>query len=56
MDGEGDRQRQKRRRRAAEALGDLLPDQTRDDSGEGWGESEPERDDELRRNVPPHHG
>lgn len=47
-----------RRRRLAAALGDPLPDGTRDDSAEGWGEREnPGRDDEwFRRQVPPHHG
>jgi hypothetical protein len=47
---------QARRRRAAEALGDLLPDQTRDESGDSWGERESDRDEQLRRDVPPHHG
>lgn len=45
-----------RRRRAAELLGDLLPEQTSDDSADGWGEREPDRDEEFRRDVPPHHG
>lgn len=47
---------QERRRRAAAALGELLPDQTRDESADGWSEHESERDEELRRDVPPHHG
>lgn len=46
---------QERRRRAA-ALGDLLPDQTRDESADGWSERESDRDEQLRRDVPPHHG
>jgi hypothetical protein len=50
------RERQ-RRRRAAERLGDLLPTTTSDERPEGWGERGPgSRDDELLRDVPPHHG
>jgi hypothetical protein len=47
-----------RRRRAAELLGDLMPDTTSDESDEGWSEKDEggTRDDELRRDVPPHHG
>ncbi|KQV75589.1 hypothetical protein ASC61_11570 [Aeromicrobium sp. Root344] len=46
-----------RRRRAAELLGDLLPDTTRDETSEGWGEKESSsRDDDYLRDVPPHHG
>ena len=46
-----------RRRRAAELLGDLLPDTTRDESAEGWGEKDTSsRDDDYLRDVPPHHG
>jgi hypothetical protein len=47
-----------RRRRAERLLGGLLPDQTRDESGDAWGEREgaEARDDELKRDVPPHHG
>jgi hypothetical protein len=49
-------ERKKRRRRAAK-LGDLLPDTTSDESDEGWNEKEGDtRDDEMRRDVPPHHG
>lgn len=48
-----------RRRRAAAAFGEPLPESTRDETGEGWGDR-PSRggagDDEwLRREVPPHH-
>ena len=47
----------KARRRRAELLGDLLPDTTSDESDEGWNEKEGgTRDDEMRRDVPPHHG
>ncbi len=46
-----------RRRRAAELLGDLLPDATSDDTDEGWGEHPaPTSDDDYLRDVPPHHG
>lgn len=46
-----------RRRRAAELLGDLLPSATRDDTDEGWNEKgDTSREDELLRDVPPHHG
>jgi hypothetical protein len=46
-----------RRRRAAELLGDLLPDTTSDETAEGWGEKESSsRDDDYLRDVPPHHG
>jgi len=49
--------RRARRERAARLLGDLLPDTTSDESGEGWGErGGTSRDEELRRDVPPHHG
>ena len=46
-----------RRRRAAELLGDVLPSVTGDDKPEGWNEQTPtSRDEELLRDVPPHHG
>jgi hypothetical protein len=46
-----------RRHRAAK-LGDLMPDTTSDENDEGWSEKDESdtRDDELRRDVPPHHG
>jgi hypothetical protein len=43
-------------RRRASKLGDLLPDTTSDESDEGWNEEGDTRDDEMRRDVPPHHG
>ena len=47
-----------RRRRAERLLGELLPDTTTDESDEGW--SEPgdgdRRDEDIKRDVPPHHG
>jgi hypothetical protein len=47
----------KRRRRAEKLLGGLLPDTSTDESDEGWSEKEGDtRDDEMRRDVPPHHG
>ena len=49
--------RERRRRKAEELLGDLMPDTTRDETDEGWSEQKGgSRDDELRRDVPPHHG
>jgi hypothetical protein len=47
-----------RRRRAERLLGGLLPDQTQDESADAWGDQDRSeaRDDELRRDVPPHHG
>ena len=46
-----------RRRRAVELLGDVLPAVTEDDKPEGWNEQNPtSRDEELLRDVPPHHG
>lgn len=47
---------QARRRRAALLLGDLLPDTTRDERGEDGTSAGSHRDDELLRDVPPHHG
>ncbi len=45
-----------RRRRAAELLGDLLPEATADDTDEGWGERPTSTSDEdYLRDVPPHH-
>jgi len=58
--GREERDRQaERRRRIAAAFGDALPESTRDESVEGWGERPPSGagDDEwLRSQVPPHHG
>lgn len=52
-----EQERRARLRRAAELLGDLEPSTTRDETAEGWGErGAGSRDDELRRDVPPHHG
>jgi hypothetical protein len=48
-------QREQRRRRLAEVFGDVLPEQTSDDTAEP--QTQPDGDDErLRREVPPHHG
>ncbi len=41
------------RERLDEVFGDVLPDATRD---EGGNPPEPDSDEELRRNIPPHHG
>ncbi|MGI9085606.1 MAG: hypothetical protein ACR2FE_10000 [Aeromicrobium sp.] len=46
-----------KRRRAERLLGEILPDTTSDENDEGWSEASGDtRDDELRRDVPPHHG
>jgi hypothetical protein len=42
-----------RRERLDRVFGDVLPDATRDERSTT---PEPDQDDELRRNVPPHHG
>ena len=48
----------RRRRRAAELLGDSREPQTsRDETAEGWNEDgDTSREDEILRDVPPHHG
>lgn len=50
-----------RRRRRLDALGDTSLGRSTDDTDEGWSyrdgdDAEPDREDELRREVPPHHG
>jgi hypothetical protein len=34
----------------------ILPDQTRDDTGRGWGERDADNDDRLLEDRPPHWG
>jgi hypothetical protein len=46
----------RRRRRLAEIFGDVLPSQTSDDLDPASDESESDRSEWLRRQVPPHHG
>lgn len=51
----------RRMHRAAALLGELLPSQTRDDTAEGWHDPddvnhEAQREQQLRRDVPPHYG
>lgn len=41
------------RQRLDRVFGEVLPETTRDERGRG---EVGERDEELRRNVPPHHG
>lgn len=55
---EDDSARRARRRRAEALLGDLLPTVTGDESGPGWGDHEggTSRDEQIAREVPPHHG
>jgi hypothetical protein len=45
-----------RRRRRAQVFGEVLPDVTGDERGEGRDGDEAAGDDWLRRQVPPHHG
>ncbi len=46
-----------RKRRLAAVFGDVLPEETRDESTRGWGDREQGAGDEwLRAQVPPHHG
>ena len=49
-----------RRRRRLAALGDTTSERSADDRDSGWSERDATgttaRDDELRREVPPHHG
>lgn len=47
-----------RRRRRARVFGDVLPEGTSDERGDGWSEREPREgsDEWFRRQVPPHHG
>lgn len=50
------REREERRRRLAEVFGDVLPEQTRDDTDAEVGGRSGSNEDWLRRQVPPHHG
>ena len=54
----GQNARAKRRRKLVEDLEDALPDGTRDERSDAWGErGDTGQDDEwLRGEVPPHHG
>jgi alpha-ketoglutarate-dependent taurine dioxygenase len=49
-----------RRRRLAEIFGEVIPDQTSDDTDSGEGadrrSEEQVQEDWLKRQVPPHHG
>jgi len=49
-------QREQRRRRLARIFGDVLPDQTGDDTDVVSEESVDPGEEWLRRQVPPHHG
>lgn len=49
-------ERRERLLKAARSLGPLLPESTRDDTDDGWSErSRGSRDDDIARDVPPHH-
>jgi hypothetical protein len=45
-----------RRRRRARVFGEVLPEGTSDDRGDGWGDRDRPADEWLRGQVPPHHG
>lgn len=45
-----------RRRRRAQVFGDVLPETTSDERGDGVAEPESASEAWLRRQVPPHHG
>ncbi|QIK68318.1 hypothetical protein G7072_01985 [Nocardioides sp. HDW12B] len=49
-------QEAERRRRRDRVFGAVLADTTADERGHGSSAGDRSRDDELRRNVPPHHG
>ena len=52
-----DRAANERRRRRLAATGDTSTERADDDRDEGWSEADGEqRDADLRREVPPHHG
>jgi hypothetical protein len=46
----------RRARRRAEVFGEVLPESTRDDRDPQGPGNSTDRDAELKRNVPPHHG
>ena len=45
-----------RHRRRARVFGQVLPEGTRDERAEGWGDRDQSSDEWLRGQVPPHHG
>lgn len=45
-----------RRDARRDPFGKVLPDRTGDEDATGWGETEYDEDERLRREVPPHHG
>ena len=50
------KERAARRRRLAEVFGEVIPDQTTDDSDDGDAADQQAQEDWLKRQVPPHHG
>ncbi|HET6167269.1 MAG TPA: hypothetical protein VFE07_10605 [Marmoricola sp.] len=50
------KERAARRRRLAEIFGEVIPDQTNDDTDETGEGAEQAQEDWLKRQVPPHHG
>lgn len=45
-----------RRRRHAVIFGDVLPEGSRDEGADTWGDRDGNEDEWLRGEVPPHHG
>jgi hypothetical protein len=37
-------------------FGRVLPERSRDEDATGWGDTEDDDDERLRREMPPHHG
>jgi hypothetical protein len=50
------REEAERRRLRAKVFGEVLPEGTRDERGDAWGDRESSSDEWLRGQVPPHHG
>jgi len=40
----------------SQTMSENIPEKARDDQDLGWNERDDDRDEELRRDVPPHHG
>ena len=37
-------------------MSENIPEKSKDDEDLGWNEKDDDRDEELRRDIPPHHG
>jgi hypothetical protein len=56
VEDEQRREEAQRRHRRAQVFGEVLPDGTRDERGDAWGDRDSPSDEWLRGQVPPHHG